>query len=90
MYDICTLANQFSLWDLMEEPLEKLETVSRQLDFKLGLAQACYFRAAVLMKEGRYQDTIGQYDRALEYLSGEKKMIWRPRSIMIWDIVTVE
>lgn len=65
LFDLCSLANQFSLWDLIEKPLKKLERISREQGYSLGLAQAGFLRAALSINEGKYQEAIDHYHRAL-------------------------
>lgn len=66
LFDLCNLANQFSLWEMMAEPLERLERLSEKSGDRLGQAQALYFRAALCINEGGYHGAIEHYDRALE------------------------
>lgn len=66
LFDICNLANQFSLWDMMAGPLDRLEKLSRLSGHCLGQAQALYFRAALHIKEGNYRGAIERYQKALE------------------------
>lgn len=64
-FDRCSLANQFSLWDMMAGPLERLERLSRERGYCLGLAQAGFFRAALSINDGKYQEAIDHYLKAL-------------------------
>lgn len=66
LFDLCNLANQFSLWEIMAGPLERLEQLSRQSGHSLGQAQAMYFRAALYINKGSYREAIEQYKKALE------------------------
>jgi len=66
LFDLCNLANQFSLWDRISRPLERLEQLSKETGYSLGLAQAGYFRAALLINEGKYQEAVKQYRIALD------------------------
>lgn len=66
LFDLCNLANQFSLWGMMSRPLERLEQLSEKLGYELGQAQALYFRAALCINEGGYREAIEQYKKALE------------------------
>ncbi len=65
LFDICNLANQFSLWKMMAEPLDRLENLSQQMGHSLGRALAMYLRAALCINEGNYCQAIERYEKAL-------------------------
>jgi tetratricopeptide (TPR) repeat protein len=64
LFDVCNLANQFSLWDLMTPALDKLALISNDLGYTRGLAQTDYFRAVLLINEGQYRRAIDLYQSA--------------------------
>jgi tetratricopeptide (TPR) repeat protein len=76
LFDLCSLANQFSLWELMSGSLRRLEELSRQTNYNLGLAQVGYFRAALSINEGRFQEAIEHYQGALSEvrLAGDRDL----------------
>lgn len=65
LFDACKLANQFSLWDMLTTPLERLERLSEQTGYSLGMAQAGYFRAALHINDGKYGQAIERYLKTL-------------------------
>lgn len=76
LFDLCSLANQFSLWEKMSGPLERLEHLSRLSGNNLGLAQSSFFRAAMSINGGKYQEAIDHYQKALAPVrqSGDKNL----------------
>lgn len=70
LFDICNLANQFSLWDKMRQALGKMGTLSSEIGSEIGRAQAEYFSAALCINNGQYQEAIDHYRKALIYARG--------------------
>ncbi len=65
LFDICNLANQFSLWDEMGPALDRLAEMSRRAGDRLGLARTEYFRGARCVNGGEYRQAVEHYQQAL-------------------------
>ncbi len=63
-FDRCRLANQFNLWDIMEDSLGPLERISQAMDYALGRSWSEYYRASWEISRARYQQALDHYQRA--------------------------